>query len=114
VAAASPFVGQGESALLVKPFIEDMTISEIHSIMTSGFATIAGSVLVGYISMGINAQSLITACVMSTPCSLAVSKLRYPETQQSMSKGEIHIPEEKDREATFYMLPPMVLIKVFI
>jgi len=101
VAAASPFVGQGESALLVKPFIDTMTTSEIHSIMTSGFATIAGSVLVGYISMGINAQALITACVMSTPCSLAVSKLRYPEVEQSQSKGEINIPEDKDREANF-------------
>jgi len=101
VAAASPFVGQGESALLVKPFIEDMTISELHSLMTSGFATIAGSVLFGYIHMGINAQSLITACVMSTPCSLAVSKLRYPEVEQSLSKGEIQIPEDKDRETNF-------------
>jgi len=101
VAAASPFVGQGESALLVKPFIEDMTISEIHSVMTSGFATIAGSVLVAYISFGIDARALITACVMSTPCSLAVSKLRYPETQQSITKGEVQIPEEEEREANF-------------
>jgi len=101
VAAASPFVGQGESSLLVKPFIEDMTVAEIHSIMTSGFATIAGSVLVAYISFGIDARSLITACVMSTPCSLAVSKLRYPETEQSLTKGDVHVPEEKDREANF-------------
>jgi CNT family concentrative nucleoside transporter len=43
VAVASPFVGQGESALLVKPFMEDMTTSEIHTIMVSGFSTIAGA-----------------------------------------------------------------------
>ncbi|KAI8057334.1 Na+ dependent nucleoside transporter C-terminus-domain-containing protein [Syncephalis plumigaleata] len=84
VAAASPFVGQGESALLVKPFIKDMTRSEIHSTMCSGFATIA---------------ALLTACVMSTPCSLAVSKLRYPEKQESTSKGRVIIPKEEDREA---------------
>ena len=42
VAAASPFIGQGESALLVKPFLEYMTTSELHSVMVSGFATIAG------------------------------------------------------------------------
>ncbi|KAI9594015.1 Na+ dependent nucleoside transporter C-terminus-domain-containing protein [Syncephalis fuscata] len=99
VAAASPFVGQGESALLVKPFIKDMTMSEIHSTMCSGFATIAGSVLIAFISFGIPSQPLLTACVMSTPCSLVVSKLRYPEKQQSTSKGRVIIPKEEDREA---------------
>ncbi|RKP06130.1 Na+ dependent nucleoside transporter C-terminus-domain-containing protein [Thamnocephalis sphaerospora] len=99
VAAASPFVGQGESALLVKPFIKDMTRSEIHSTMCSGFATIAGSVLIAFISLGIEPQALLTACVMSTPCSLAVSKLRYPEKQQSLSKGRIIIPKDEDRES---------------
>lgn len=48
VAAASPFVGQGESALLVKPFLEFMTISELHSTMVSGFATIAGTSVGAY------------------------------------------------------------------
>jgi nucleoside permease NupC len=42
VAAASPFIGQGENALLVRPFVKDMTKSEIHQIMASGFATISG------------------------------------------------------------------------
>jgi CNT family concentrative nucleoside transporter len=99
VAAASPFVGQGESALLVKVFIKDMTLSEIHSTMCSGFATIAGSVLLAFISMGIDSQALLTACVMSTPCSLAISKLRYPEKQESLSKGRVIIPKEEDRES---------------
>ena len=53
VAAASPFVGQGESALLVKPFLEFMTTSEIHQIMASGFATIAGSVLSAFLALGV-------------------------------------------------------------
>lgn len=46
VAAASPFIGQGESAMLVKPFVPHLTMAELHQVMTSGFATIAGSVLV--------------------------------------------------------------------
>lgn len=99
VAAASPFVGQGESALLVKPFISTMTTSELHSTMCSGFATIAGSVLMAFVAIGVDAQALITACVMSTPCSLVVSKLRYPETEVSISKGQVHIPEDEDRES---------------
>lgn len=99
VAAASPFIGQGESALLVKPFLEYMTDSELHSIMTSGFATIAGSIIVAFLNMGIDGKSIITACVMSTPCSLALSKVRVPETEHSISKGAVDIPESKDKEA---------------
>lgn len=48
VASASPFIGQGESAMLIKPFVAHLTKAEIHQVMTSGFATIAGSVLVAY------------------------------------------------------------------
>lgn len=52
VAAASPFIGQGESAMLIKPFVAHLTMAELHQIMCSGFATIAGSVLVAYIGLG--------------------------------------------------------------
>ncbi|KAI9168603.1 hypothetical protein H9P43_007976 [Blastocladiella emersonii ATCC 22665] len=100
VAAASPFVGQGESALLVQPFLEFMTESEIHSIMTSGFSTISGSVLSAFTGLfKIDATSIITSCVMSVPCSLALSKLRIPETENSITKGEVSIPVEEHREA---------------
>ena len=60
-AAASPFVGQGENAVLIKPFIPYLTRAECHQIMCSGFATIAGSVLIVYISFGINPQALISS-----------------------------------------------------
>lgn len=101
VAAASPFVGQGESALLVKPFVEFMTRSEIHSTMTSGFATIAGSVLLAYISFGIDASLLLTSCIMSVPASLLLSKMRLPETEESLTIGKVNIPESKEKEANF-------------
>lgn len=99
VAAASPFVGMGESALLVKPFLVDMTRSELHQVMTSGFSTIAGSVMMAFINMKVDPRALITSCVMSIPCSLALSKLRYPETEESLTKGEVIIPEKEEREA---------------
>ena len=54
VAAASPFVGQQESAILIKPFISHLTDAELHQIMCSGFSTIAGSVFVAYIAIGIS------------------------------------------------------------
>ncbi|KAF4842285.1 Solute carrier family 28 member 3 [Colletotrichum siamense] len=99
VATATPFVGQGESAMLIKPFIPHLTLAEIHQVMTCGFATIAGSVLVGYISLGLNAQVLVSSCIMSIPASLAVSKLRYPETEETISSGKITVPEDEDKAA---------------
>lgn len=98
VAAASPFVGQGESAMLIKPFISHLTDSELHAVMTAGFATIAGSVLAAYISMGLSPIALISSCVMSIPASLAISKLRYPEEEEALTAGEIIIPPEDDAE----------------
>lgn len=72
--------------MLIEPLIKDLTKSEFHQILTCGFATISGSVLYGYIAMGISGQALLTSCIMSIPCSIAVSKLRYPETEESMTK----------------------------
>ena len=99
VAAASPFIGQGESAMLIKPFIAHLTQAELHQVMCSGFATIAGSVLVAYISLGINPQALISSCVMSIPASLAISKLRYPETEETLTAGRVVIPDDDEHRA---------------
>ncbi|KAI9719471.1 MAG: hypothetical protein M1812_003542 [Candelaria pacifica] len=100
VAAASPFIGQGESAMLIKPFVAHLTQAELHQVMTSGFATIAGSVLVAYIGLGINPQALVSSCVMSIPASLAISKLRYPETEETLTAGRVVIPDnDEDRAA---------------
>ena len=93
VAASSPFVGQGESALLVKPFVEFMTMSELHAVMVSGFSAVAGSVLIAFMSFGIDSLSLLTGSVMSAPCSLVLSKLRYPEVEESITKGEVKLPK---------------------
>lgn len=98
VAAATPFIGQGESAMLVRPFLPNMTKAELHQIMTCGFATISGSVLVGYIGLGLNAQVLISSCIMSIPASLAISKLRYPETEESLTAGRVVISEGEHEE----------------
>ncbi|KAL2869840.1 NupC/NupG family nucleoside CNT transporter [Aspergillus lucknowensis] len=100
VAAASPFIGQGESAMLIKPFIAHLTMAEIHQIMCSGFATIAGSVLVAYLGMGVNAQALISSCVMSIPASLAASKLRWPEVEETLTAGRVIVPEDTDEKPT--------------
>lgn len=89
VAAASPFIGQGESACLVRPYVDIMTPSELHLTMTSGFATIAGSVLTAYINLGVPATTLVTSSVMSIPASIAISKMRYPETEEPVTRGAV-------------------------
>ncbi|KAJ1956931.1 hypothetical protein EC988_001084 [Linderina pennispora] len=99
VAAASPFIGQNENVLLVKDYFESMTNSEIHACMTAGFATISGSTLQGYIALGVDAKNIITSCIMSIPCSLALSKLRYPETEVPLTKGKMVEPPKRTDEA---------------
>ncbi|KAF6807877.1 h+ nucleoside cotransporter [Colletotrichum sojae] len=99
VATATPFVGQGESAMLIKPFIPYLTLAEIHQVMTCGFATIAGSVLVGYIGLGLDPQALVSSCIMSIPASIAVSKMRYPETEETLSSGRLVVSEDDEKAA---------------
>lgn len=99
VAAATPFIGQGESAMLVRPFVPHMTRAEIHQILTCGFATISGSVLVGYIGLGLNPEALVSSCIMSIPASLAISKLRYPETEETLTAGRVVLPDDEDNKA---------------
>ncbi|KAH7368025.1 sodium/nucleoside cotransporter [Plectosphaerella cucumerina] len=100
VAAATPFIGQGESALLVRPFVPHMTKAEIHQILTCGFATISGSILIVYIQLGLNASALVSSCVMSIPASLAMSKLRYPETEETLTAGRVVIPDDDEDKAS--------------
>ncbi|KAH0488555.1 MAG: hypothetical protein KVP17_001951 [Porospora cf. gigantea B] len=78
-AAANIFVGQTEAPLVIKPFLHLMSASEIHAVMTGGFATIAGGVMAAYISFGVSPGHLITASVIAAPSALAMSKLYYPE-----------------------------------
>ena len=82
-AAGNIFVSMLEAPLLVKPFLKTMTKSELHAVMTGGFATIAGGALAIYISFGVNSSHLLAASVMSAPAALAISKLIYPETEAS-------------------------------
>ncbi|MBD2596232.1 NupC/NupG family nucleoside CNT transporter [Nostoc spongiaeforme FACHB-130] len=92
--AGNIFLGPTESALMVKPYIGSMTLSELHAVMTGGFATIAGGVLGAYLSFGIPAEHLIAAFFMTAPTSLVVSKLMYPETEVSETAGKAKIDVE--------------------
>lgn len=82
-AAANIFLGMSESPLLIRPYIKDLTHSEIHVIMASGFATVSGTVLAAYISFGADPAHLITSSVMAAPAVMCFGKLFYPETEKS-------------------------------
>lgn len=80
-AAANIFMGQTEAPLIIKPYLDTMTRSELMALMVGGMATIAGGVLAAYVSFGISAGHLLTASVMSAPAALMMAKILLPETE---------------------------------
>ncbi|MBI5208989.1 MAG: NupC/NupG family nucleoside CNT transporter [Elusimicrobia bacterium] len=91
--SANVFLGQTEAPLLVRPFLKHCTQSELNAIMVGGFGTIAGSVMAGYIGMGVPAQHIMVASVMAAPASLLVAKIIFPETQRSETMGDVRLPK---------------------
>lgn len=99
---ANIFVGQTEAPIIVRPFIKDMSNSELMAIMTGGFATTAGSVLALYVMWlekipGI-AGHMLAASIMSAPAALAIAKIIYPETERSRSKKIIKIYNRRETQ----------------
>jgi CNT family concentrative nucleoside transporter len=98
-AAGNIFVGQTEAPLLIKPFIERMTMSELMAVMTAGFATVAGGVMAAYVGMLVAyfpdiAGHLLAASVMSAPAALVVAKIMYPETATPETATSLRIDVE--------------------
>ena len=97
-ATANIFVGQTEAPLVVRPFIATMTRSELFAVMCGGLASVAGSVLAGYASLGIPMEYLIAASFMAAPGGLLFAKLLMPETEKpddSISRAEEKIEEDE-------------------
>jgi CNT family concentrative nucleoside transporter len=90
-AAANIFVGQTEAPLVIKPFVGQMTKSELMCLMTGGMATVAGGVLAAYVGFGIDAGHLLAASVMSAPAALVCAKLMVPETEESVTAGVVKV-----------------------
>ncbi len=93
-ASGNIFAGQTEAPLMIKPFVDRMTMSELHCIMTGGFATVAGSVMAAYVGMLVNffpdiAGHLLAASVMSAPAAIVISKVMYPETEEPETAGTL-------------------------
>lgn len=104
-AAANVFVGQTEAPLVIRPYINSMTMSELNAIMIGGFATMAGGVLGGLIEMGrqvdgetvtylIRPQDLLAASVMAAPAALLIAKIMQPEVDSPKTLGNVKIDVE--------------------
>jgi len=94
-ATANIFVGQTEAPLVVKPFIPTMTQSELFAVMVGGLATVAGSILAGYVAIGIDLKYLIAASFMAAPGGFLMAKMIVPETQTPMENlDQIKIDED--------------------
>jgi CNT family concentrative nucleoside transporter len=90
--AANVFVGQTEAPLIIKHYLPSMTKSEMMSVLTGGFATIAGSVFAIYASQpGVKAGNLLIASVISAPAALLIAKVMLPETEEPKTKGKVDI-----------------------
>ena len=94
-AASNIFMGQTEAALLIKPYIPHMTMSELMALMTTGMATIASGVMVVYAQLGVDAGHLLTASVLSAPAGLLIAKVMFPETGVSETRSTASATVEK-------------------
>jgi CNT family concentrative nucleoside transporter len=86
---ASTFVGQVEAQIMIKPYLKNMTNSELMASMTGSFACIAGGVMAVYISLGVPAAYLLAASLMAAPGALVISKIMFPETEKSETEGMV-------------------------
>lgn len=86
-AAANIFVGQTEAPLVIRPYVSNMTLSELMVVMVGGFATIAGGVFAIYVKFGIDAGHLLTASVISAPAALLIAKVMQPEVDEPETAG---------------------------
>jgi CNT family concentrative nucleoside transporter len=93
---ASAFVGQVEAQIMIRPYLSGMTRSELMASMTGSMACIAGGVMAVYISMGVPAAYLLAASIMAAPGALVISKIVFPETEASETKGVVKLEVKKE------------------
>jgi CNT family concentrative nucleoside transporter len=95
---ASAFVGQVEAQIMIKPYLKGMTMSELLASMAGSMACIAGGVMAVYIALGVPAEYLIAASLMAAPGALVISKIVWPETEISETKGKVSLEIKKTSE----------------
>lgn len=101
---ANIFVGQTEAPLVIRPYINRMTTSELFAVMTGGMATIAGGVMAAYVGLlggddpvarQFYATHLLTASLMAAPAALVIAKIMHPETGEPLTRGQVRLDVER-------------------
>ena len=95
-AAANVFLGVTEAPMVIRPYIVGMTQSELLALMTGGLATIAGTVMAIYISLGADPVGVLATSVMAAPCGLYLSKILLPETEVPATAGTVRVVVERE------------------
>jgi concentrative nucleoside transporter, CNT family len=93
--AASIFMGQTEAPLTIRPFLPEMTRSELMTVMTSGMAHVSGAIMAAYIAFGVEPKHLLGAVIMTAPGTILISKMLVPETEQPKTAGRVVMSEEE-------------------
>jgi concentrative nucleoside transporter, CNT family len=93
--AASIFMGQTEAPQTIRPFLPDLTKSELMTVMTSGMAHVSGSIMAAYIAFGIEPKHLLSAVIMTAPGTLLMSKMIVPETEHPKTAGRVVMSEDE-------------------
>jgi CNT family concentrative nucleoside transporter len=95
--AASIFMGQTEAPVTIRPFLPDLTRSELMTVMTSGMAHVSGGIMAAYIAFGIEPKHLLSAVIMTAPGTLLMAKMLVPETEQPKTAGRVVMPEDEEQ-----------------
>lgn len=88
---ASAFVGQVEAQVMIRPYLSTMTMSELLASMSGSLACIAGGILVVYVGFGAKVEYLLAASIMAAPGALVISKIVFPETEESKTMGNVKL-----------------------
>jgi concentrative nucleoside transporter, CNT family len=93
--AASIFMGQTEAPVTIRPFLPDLTRSELMTVMTSGMAHVSGSIMAAYFAFGAEPRHVLSAVIMTAPGTILISKMLVPETEQPKTAGKVVMPESE-------------------
>jgi concentrative nucleoside transporter, CNT family len=93
--AASIFMGQTEAPLTIRPFLPELTLSELMTVMTSGMAHVSGGIMAAYIAFGIEPKHLLSAVIMTAPGTILMSKMLVPETEEPKTAGRVVMSEQE-------------------
>jgi CNT family concentrative nucleoside transporter len=88
-------MGQTEAPVTIRPFLPDLTRSELMTVMTSGMAHVSGSIMAAYFAFGAEPRHVLSAVIMTAPGTILIAKMLVPETEQPRTAGRVVMPEEE-------------------